>query len=54
MYHEALIYLFKQIPNMKSKPTIKDKTLQLIFTDIGCAQYMKKIERIYRHLENRS
>ena len=42
MYHEAMIKLFKQIPNIKSKPLIQDKKLQFLLTYIGGTWYMKK------------
>ena len=45
MYHEDMIYLFKQMPTMKSKPLSQDKNHQLILTDIGGLWYMKKMSK---------
>ena len=41
MYYEGIIELFKQIPNMKSKPLSWDIKHQLILSDIGDVWYMK-------------
>ena len=40
MCHEDMKFLFKQIPNMNSKPLSHDKKDQLILTDIGGEWYL--------------
>ena len=42
MYHDAMIELFKQIPDMKSRLLSQDKNLYLLLPFIGSSWYKKK------------